>query len=77
MEGLASQAKPAHIRASIEATIKLPTCAQGHAFQTHSLQIILLGPFVYKPNVIHELLQIVYLQWLFLIAHVHMHKVTH
>ena len=52
MEGLASQAKPAHIRASIEATIKLPTCAQGHAFQTHSLQIIFLGPFTYEPNVI-------------------------
>ena len=42
--------------------IKLLSCAQGHAFQTHSLQIILLGPFVYAPNVIHGLLQIVSLQ---------------
>ena len=62
MEGLANQAKPAHIRASIEATIERPTCAQGHAFQAHSLQIILLGPFVYEPNVIHGSLQIVSLQ---------------
>ena len=52
MEGLASQAKPAHIRTSIDATIKPSTCAQGHAFQAHSLQIILLGPFAYEPNVI-------------------------
>ena len=59
MEGLASQAKPAHIRASIEATIKLPNYAKGHAFQAHSLQIILLGPFAYEPNVIHGSLQIV------------------
>ena len=59
MEGLASQAKPAHIRASIEATIKPPTCVQGHAFQAHSLQIILLGPFAYDPNVIYGSLQIV------------------
>ena len=62
MEGLASQAKPAHIRAFIEVTIKPPTCAQGHAFQAHSLQIILLGPFAYELNVIHGLLQIVSLQ---------------
>ena len=62
MEGLASQAKPAHIRASIEATINRPTCAQSPAFQAHSLQIILLGPFAYDPNVIHESLQIVSLQ---------------
>ena len=62
MEGLASQVKPAHIRASIETTIKLLSCAQGHAFHTHSLQIILLGPFVYEPNVIHGPLHIVSLQ---------------
>ena len=37
--------------------IKPPTCAQGHAFQAHSLQIILLGPFAYEPNVIHGSLQ--------------------
>ena len=54
MEGLASQAKPARIIASIEATIKPPTCAQGHALQAHSLQIILLGPFAHEPNIIHE-----------------------
>ena len=59
MEGLASQAKPTHIRASIEATIKPPTCAQNHAFQAHSLQIILLGPLAYEPNVIYGSLQIV------------------
>ena len=59
MEGLASQAKPTHIRASMETTIKPLSYAQGHAFQTHSLQIILLGPFVYEPNVIHGPLQIV------------------
>ena len=59
MEGLASQAKPTHIRASIEAMIKPPTCTQGHVFQAHSLQIILLGPFAYEPNVIHGSLQIV------------------
>ena len=62
MKGLASQAKPAHIRASIETTIKPLTCTQGHAFQAHSLQIILLGPFACKPNVIHGSLQIVSLQ---------------
>ena len=62
MEGLASQAKPAHIRASIETTIKPLSCAQGHAFQTHSLQIILLGPFAHEPNVVHGSLQIVSLQ---------------
>ena len=39
--------------------MKSPTCAQGHAFQAHSLQIILLGPFAYEPNVIHGSLQIV------------------
>ena len=59
MEGLANQAKPARIRASIEATIEGPTCARVHAFQAHSLQIILLGPFVYEPNVMHGLLHIV------------------
>ena len=32
--------------------IKLLTCDQGLAFQAHSLQIILLGPFTYEPNVI-------------------------
>ena len=37
--------------------IKPPTCAQGHAFQAHSLQIILFGPFAYEPNVIHGSLQ--------------------
>ena len=58
MEGLASQAKPAHIRASI----KPPTYAQCHAFQAHSLQITLLGSFAYEPNVIHGSLQIVSLQ---------------
>ena len=51
MEGLASQARPAHIRISIDATIKLSPYAQGHAFQAHSLQIILLGYFAYEPNV--------------------------
>ena len=40
----------------------LPTCAQGHAFQAHSLQIILLGSFAYEPNVIHGSIQIVPLQ---------------
>ena len=34
MEGLAGQAKPAHIRASIEGTIKRSTCAQGHALSS-------------------------------------------
>ena len=62
MEGLARQAEPARIRATIKATIKPPICVQGHAFQAHSLQIILLGPFAYEPNVIHGSLQIVSLQ---------------
>ena len=62
MKGLASQAKPAHVRVSIEATINPPTCAQGHALQAHSLQIILLRPFAHEPNVIHGSLQIVSLQ---------------
>ena len=52
MEGLASQAKSAHIRASTETPITPLTCAQGPAFQAHSLQIILSGPFIYEPNVI-------------------------
>ena len=51
MEGLASQARPTRTRISIDATIKLSTYAQGHAFQAHSLQIILLGPFACEPNV--------------------------
>ena len=63
MEGLASQAKPAHIRTSLDTMIKPSTCAQGHAYQAHSLQIILLGPCAYEPNVIHgPLNKIVYLQ---------------
>ena len=62
MEGLASQAKSAHIRASIETPITPLTCAQGPAFQAHSLQIILLGPFTYEPNVILGSLKIVSLQ---------------
>ena len=51
MEGLTSQARPARTRISMDATIKPSTCAQGHAFQAHSLQIILLGPIAYEPNV--------------------------
>ena len=35
---------------------------KGRPFQTHSLQIILFGPFTYEPNVILGLLKIVSLQ---------------
>ena len=35
---------------------------QGRPFQTHSLQIILFGPFTYEPNVILGSLKIVSLQ---------------
>ena len=52
MEDLARQAKSAHIRAFIETPITPLTYTQGLAFQAHSLQIILLGPFTYEPNVI-------------------------
>ena len=52
MECLASQAKSSHVKASIKTMIKLLTCDQGPAFQAHSLQIILLGPFTYELNVI-------------------------
>ena len=38
------------------------TCVQGHAFQTHSLQIILLGPFTCELNVVHGSLKIESLQ---------------
>ena len=65
MEGLVSQAKSAHIRASIETPITPLTYAQGPAFQAHSLQIILLGPFTYEPNVILGSLEIVSLQKLY------------
>ena len=51
MEGLASQARPARIRIIIDAMIKSSTCAQCHAIQAHSLQIILLGSIAHEPNV--------------------------
>ena len=35
---------------------------KGRPFQTHSLPIILFGPFTYEPNVILGLLKIVSLQ---------------
>ena len=44
MEGLASEAKPAHAVFPIGTTTKPLTCAQGHTSQAHSLQIILYGP---------------------------------
>ena len=56
MECLASQAKSSHVKASIKTMIKLLTCDQGPAFQAHSLQITLLGPFTHEPNVILGLL---------------------
>ena len=52
MECLANQAKSSHVKASIKTMIKLLTCDQSPAFQAHSLQITLLGPFTYEPNVI-------------------------
>ena len=52
MECLASQAKSSHVKASIKITTKLLTCDQGPAFQAHSLQITLLGPFSHESNVI-------------------------
>ena len=62
MDGLASIAKPAHAVFLVGTTIKPLTCAQGHAFQAHSLQIILLGLFTCEPNVVHGSLKIVSLQ---------------
>ena len=52
MEGLASQAKSTHVKASVKTMTKPLTCDQGPAFQAHSLQITLLGPFTYESNVI-------------------------
>ena len=63
MEGLASQAKPAHAVFPVGTTTKPLTCAQGHTFQAHSLQIILLGPFICEPNVVHGLLKIKPYNW--------------
>ena len=62
MEGLASQAKPVHTEIPVGTTTKSLTYAQGHTFQAHSLQIILLGPFACEPNVVHGLLKIESLQ---------------
>ena len=52
MECLTSQAKSTHLKASIKTMTKLLIGDQGPAFQAHSLQITLLGPFTYEPNVI-------------------------
>ena len=43
MEGLASEAKPAHVVFPVGITTKPLTCAPGHTFQAHSLQMILWG----------------------------------
>ena len=45
-EGLASEAKPAHVVFPIGITTKPLTCAPGHTFQDHSLQMILWGAFL-------------------------------
>ena len=52
MECLASHAKSTHVKAPTKITTKPLTYDQSPAFQVHSLQIILLGPFTYEPNVI-------------------------
>ena len=43
MEGLASEAKPAHVVFPVGTTTKPLTCAPGHTFLAHSLQMILWG----------------------------------
>ena len=58
MDGLVSRAKPAHAGFPVGTPTKPLTCAQDHTFQAHSLQIILLGPFICEPNAVHGPLKI-------------------
>ena len=46
MEGLASEAKPTHVVFPVGTTTKPLTCAPGHTFQAHSLQMILWEAFL-------------------------------